>query len=175
LGSLAQVHEVVTTSNPAGPHVGPGQMLFDGSAILVIIYALLRMPFGKQTRGDLFRIILDAGTVMLACATFAWHFSTRHALEGGQPQVIYMSLALTVLALFAVFAMAKVMLTSHASYLDRGALRMIGVAVLVGATGPVLRPLVEPINVNLYPDMIDLAVIYFFGALAAERQRAADY
>jgi diguanylate cyclase (GGDEF)-like protein len=175
LGSLSQVISVLTAADPTGPHTGTGQMVFCGAAILVVIYALFRMPFGEQTRGEVFRVVLDAGTVMLACAVFAWHFSTRPALERGDPHSIYASTALYVMALFVVFALAKVMLTSHTAYLDRGSLRMIGIAVVVGAVGPPMRPLIEPLDPHLYPDMIDLAVIYFCGALGAERQRRADH
>ncbi|MFC7274225.1 putative bifunctional diguanylate cyclase/phosphodiesterase [Paractinoplanes rhizophilus] len=175
LGSLAQAYDIVTAADPAGLHVGAGQMFFDGLAIVLIIYALLRLPFGKQSRGELFRIMLDAGTVMLACAVFAWHFSTRYALDGGDEKIIYISLALTSLALVAVFAVAKVLLTRPAGFLDRGALQRIGVAVLIGAVGPTLRPLIEPLDARLFPDMVSMPLIFFFASWAAERQRAADY
>jgi diguanylate cyclase (GGDEF)-like protein len=175
LGSIAQTVEVLRADNPAGAHIAPLQMVFDGAAILVIIYALIRLPLGKQSHGDIVRVLMDAGTVMLACAVFAWHFSTRLAINDGNPRMIYASLALTVLALVAVFAVAKVMLTSHSSYLDRGALRMIGLAVLVGAIGPLFRPLVELIDPHLYPDLVTLPAIYLFGGIAAERQRRALY
>ena len=175
LGSIAQTYDMITTADPAGEHVSPGQMLFDGLAIVLIIYALLRLPFGRQSGGELFRIVLDASTVMLACAVFAWHFSTRYALHGGDESVIYLSLALTTLALLAVFAVAKVMLTRPAGFVDRGALRLIGVAVLIGAVGPTLRPVVEPIDPHLFPDIITMPLIFFFAGWAAERQRAADY
>src|SRR4051812_33993589 len=49
LGSMAQAYGIVTAADPAGEHVSPGQMVFDGLAIVLIIYALLRLPFGRQT------------------------------------------------------------------------------------------------------------------------------
>src|SRR3954452_19749646 len=169
LGSFAQAYEIVTATDPAGEHVGPDQMLFDGLAIILMIYALLRMPFGRQSGGELFRIVLDASTVMLACAVFAWHFSTRYALHGGDESVIYISLALTTLALLAVFAVAKVMLTRPSGVVDRGALRLIAVAVLVGAVGPTLRPLVEPLDPHLFPDVVNMPLIFLLAGWAAER------
>ena len=175
LGGVAQMIDNAHPADPSGPHVGAGQMFFDGGAILVIMYALLRLPFCGHGRGVVFRVVLDAGTVMLACAVFAWHFSARHAVSGGDPKVIYLSLALTTLALLTVFAVAKVMLTGSSEYLDRGSLRLIGLAALVGALGPALRPLVEPLNPHLFPDMLDMPLIYFFGIQAAERQRQADH
>ena len=175
LGSVAQAYDVVTTAHPAGEHVSTGQLVFDGLAIILTIWALLRLPFGRQSGGELFRIVLDASTVMLACALFAWHFSTRYALRGGNERVIYLSLALTTLALLAVFAVAKVMLTRPSGVVDRRALRMIGVAVLVGAVGPALRPLAEPIDPRLFPDIVTMPLIFLVGGWAAELQRAADY
>src|SRR3954468_3826633 len=162
LGSLAQAHGIVTAADPAGQHISAGQMVFDGLAIGLIIYSLLRLPFGRQSGGELFRIVLDAGTVMLACAVFAWHFSTRYALHGGDEKIIYISLALTTLALLAVFAVAKVMMTRPSAFLDRGALRRIGIAVLIGAVGPTLRPLLESVDPHLYPDMVGMPLIFFF-------------
>ena len=174
LGSIAQSTEVLRAENPDGAQLTPLQMAFDGAAILMVIYALIRLPLGKQSRGEVFRVLLDAGTVMLACAVFLWHFSTRFAVHEGDSWMVSLALVLSVLALVAVFALAKVLLTSHSSYLDRGSLQMIGLAVLIGAVGPAFRPALEPINPNLYPEMVYLPMIYLFGALAAERQRRGN-
>jgi diguanylate cyclase (GGDEF)-like protein len=173
LGGMAHAATALTAP-PGGPDVSFGQLIFHGAAVLVVIHSLFRMPFGKQSRGELFRVVLDAGTVMLGCAVFVWLFSTRHALTGGADGMSYTALGLTVLALLAVFAIAKVMLASQ-SFLEPGSLRLIGVAVIVGALGPVTRPLLEMFDRHLYPDMIVLPAAFLFAAWAAERQRAADY
>ncbi|WP_433300152.1 putative bifunctional diguanylate cyclase/phosphodiesterase [Actinoplanes sp. CA-030573] len=172
-GSLSQAYDIVTAADPAGPHFSVGQMIFCAGAISVIMYAMLRLPFGSQTRGELVRVVLDAGTVMLACALFAWHFSTRKALGADDPRRLYMSLALTVMALLAAFAVAKVTMTRPSVFIDRSSLRLIGLAVVVGAIAPTFRPFVESIDPHLFPDMVDLPLIYFFGAWAADRQRRA--
>ncbi|XVV13183.1 putative bifunctional diguanylate cyclase/phosphodiesterase [Actinoplanes sp. CA-131856] len=174
LGVTAQAAHVIGAHDPANLQMGAGQMLFDGLAILIVMWALIRLPFGSQTRGDTFRLVLDAGTVMLACAVFVWHFATRYSLHADDTGLVYISLALSVLALLSVFAMAKFLLASQVLF-DRGALRMIAVAVVVGAVGPLLRPLFTAIDPQLYPDMIDILAVYLFVALAAERQRRATY
>ncbi|WP_239118605.1 putative bifunctional diguanylate cyclase/phosphodiesterase [Paractinoplanes ferrugineus] len=174
LGTLAEAVDAVATGGSA-PHLGLGQVIFDGIAVIVTIYAMLRLPFGKQAGGDLFRIVLDAGTVMLACAVFVWHFSTRYAFGGDDPGIVWTTLAITTLAMLAVFAVAKVLLTSTSSQLDRKAMRLIGVAVAFGAVGPTLRPLLQPIDPHLFPDIVTLPAVFFFGAWAAEKQRAIDY
>jgi diguanylate cyclase (GGDEF)-like protein len=175
LGTIAQTVDIVTARDLSGAHISTGQLVFDGTAVIMIIYALLRLPFGKQTRGDLFRVVLDAGTVMLACAVFVWHFSTRRTVGADDPRIGFGTLAITVLAMLAVFAVAKAMLTPNSSFLDRGAMRFIGIAVAIGAVGPILRPLLEAIDPHLFPDMVTLPALFFFGSWAAERQREADY
>ncbi|MET0415712.1 MAG: EAL domain-containing protein [Actinoplanes sp.] len=172
LGNVAQA--ATLSSGPDLPNITHGQLIFHGSAVLVIIYALLRLPFGKQTRGEMFRVVLDAGTTMLGCAVFMWHFSTRYTFEDNDPRATFISLALTTLALVAVFAVAKFMLASH-SYLESGTLRLIGLAVLVGAVSPTLRPLIESVSPHLHTDMIGLPAIYFVAIWAAEIQQRADY
>ncbi|MDY7088162.1 MAG: EAL domain-containing protein [Actinomycetota bacterium] len=173
LGNAAQAVHLLAAEDPANAGVGPGQIIFQGVAVLLVMYALLRLPFGQQTRGDLFRVVLDASTVMLACAVFLWHFSARYALDDDDPRMLFPSLALSLLALLAVFAVAKFLLTSQ-NQIDPGALRMIGVAVAIGAVGPpILRPLTTVLDPNLFPDMIDLPALFFCGVIAARRQRAA--
>ena len=174
VGNVAMAVTLSTGTGPLHARAAAAQIVVHGVAVLILMYALLRLPFGQQTRGDLFRVVLDAGTVMLACAVFVWHFSTRFSIHDSDSAVVYSSLALSVLALLAVFAVAKFLLTSQ-NHMEPGALRMIGVAVLIGAIGPVLRPLLVAISPHLFVDMIDLPAVYFFAALAAERQRAADY
>ncbi|MBL7257364.1 putative bifunctional diguanylate cyclase/phosphodiesterase [Paractinoplanes lichenicola] len=172
LGNAAQAHHMLTAPDPAHAGAGVGQIGFQGVAVVLVMYALLRLPFGQQSRGELFRVVLDAGTVMLACAVFLWHFSARYALEDGDRGMLFPSLALSLLALLAVFAVAKFLLTSH-NHMDAGALRMIGIAVAIGAVGPVLRPLFEPLDPHLFPDMIDLPALFFCAVLATHRQRNA--
>ncbi|MEU8815514.1 EAL domain-containing protein [Actinoplanes sp. NPDC048796] len=174
LGATAQTAQVTRAGNAPDLPMGAGQMVFDGLAILIIMWALIRLPFGSRSRGETFRLVLDAGTVMLACAVFVWHFATRYSLHAADSSLVYVSLTLSVVALLAVFAVAKFLLASQ-SLFDRGALRMLAVAVLIGAVGPILRPIFMTLDPHLYPDVLGMPAVYFFGALAANRQRRASY
>jgi diguanylate cyclase (GGDEF)-like protein len=49
------------------------------------------------------------------------------------------------------------------------------VAMIIGAAGPLLRPLLEPHRPHLFPEMISMPVVFFVAALAGERQRTAEY
>jgi diguanylate cyclase (GGDEF)-like protein len=175
LAAVAQTADILSAPDPAGPHISDLQVALDGIAVVMIIYALLRLPVGRQSRGEMFRIFLDAGTVMLACAVFVWHFSTRYAFTADDRRIVWVTLGITVLALLAVFAVAKVVLTTTSSQLDRGAMRMVAVAVAIGAVGPTARPLLDAIDPNLFPDMVGLPAVFFFASWAAQRQREADY
>jgi diguanylate cyclase (GGDEF)-like protein len=174
IGASFQAVDVITAGDLSGQHVPLGMEIFDGIAILIIVYALFRLPFGGQTRGEVLRVVLDAGTVMLACSVFMWHYQGRLALTSGDRTNMYISLTLTVLALLTVFAVAKFLLTSH-TFVDKIALRLIGVAVFIGATTPSLRQLLVLREPHLFPDMLSTAVVFCLGAMAAESQSRADY
>ena len=174
LGNIAMAITLSTGPGTLHTRAGAVQIVVHGIATLMLMYALLRLPFGQQSRGEVLRVVLDSGTVMLACAVFVWHFATRFSFQQGDPGVVWTSLALSLLALLAVFAVAKFLLTSQ-SHMEPTALRMIGLAALVGAVGPVARPLLAAIDPNLFVDMLDLPAVYLLAAVAAERQRTADY
>ncbi|MGX6606690.1 putative bifunctional diguanylate cyclase/phosphodiesterase [Micromonosporaceae bacterium Da 78-11] len=174
LGVTSQAVDVLSASDPSGTHLPLAMQLSDGTAVLIVVFALFRLPFGEQTSGDVLRVVLDAGTVMLACAFFMWHFQTRGALNSGDSTDLYISLTLTVLALLAVFAVAKFLLTRHV-HVDPVALRYIGVAVFTGTALPMLRPFLIGLDAHLFPDVISTPFIFCLGALAAERQFRATY
>ncbi|AGZ38847.1 putative bifunctional diguanylate cyclase/phosphodiesterase [Actinoplanes friuliensis] len=174
VGITAQTFDVLTTDDPRGEHTGPAMLGLCGVGVAFIMYALYRLPLGRQTPGELLRVILDAGTLMLATAVFIWQFSTRNALNTGDRTAVYVSLFVTVIALLAVFAVAKFVLSSHL-YVDNRALRMLGLAMLVGAVGPMLRAPFEAVDPHLFPDMASAPVVYFFATFAATYQRAATY
>ncbi|GIE98388.1 putative bifunctional diguanylate cyclase/phosphodiesterase [Paractinoplanes rishiriensis] len=174
-GILAEAIQFVSIDMPTRPAPTPVQLVFHAAAVVLVVYAMFRLPFGGQTRGGVFRVVLDAGTVMLGCAVFMWHFSTRNAFATGDSKIVWSSLVLSLLAMVAVFAVAKVTLTRHESALDRTALRLVGLAVLIGALVPVMFPLVVQSDPRLHMDIIDLPIIYFIVGLASRRQRAAEY
>ncbi|GAA2491108.1 hypothetical protein Ahu01nite_029410 [Winogradskya humida] len=171
-GMAAQAIEVLTTADPHGPHSGPGLLAFCGPAVLVVMYALFRLPLGRQSAGEIVRIVLDAATVALAAAVFIWHYSTRQALESNDKTGVYLSLLVTLIALLAVFAVVKFVLTSRL-HVDNKALRLLGVAMFVGAVGPMFRPLFEKVDPALFPSMVGPPFVFFLAAWAADRQRTA--
>ncbi len=174
VASTAQAVDIVATPDVGGLRTPPLMLICDAAAMLLIIYALYRLPFGKQTVGELVRMILDAGTVMLATAVFLWHFQTRQLLGVKSNAALVASLVLTVLALLAVFAIAKVMLSGY-TFIDRKGLRLIALAISIGALAPTVQPAVALIDPRLYPMQVAIPAVFFFAAWAGEQQRHATF
>jgi diguanylate cyclase (GGDEF)-like protein len=174
VGCTAQAHDVVTSTDLGAMHTGPVMLAADLTGVLAIVYALYRLPIGHQSTGELVRIGLDAGTVMLATALFLWHFQTRRAVGSDDTPALVASLILTVVALVAVFAVAKVVLSRY-PFIDNSALQRLGVAMAIGALGPLLQPAVAQIQPYLFPDQIGMTTVFFLAAWAGERQRAVDF
>ncbi|MFI7539873.1 putative bifunctional diguanylate cyclase/phosphodiesterase [Actinoplanes sp. NPDC049599] len=172
IGVVAQAFEVLSAVDPAGGSTGPVMLAFCTAGVATIMYALFRLPLGDQTPGELLRVFLDAGTVMIAAAVFVWHYATRDALNNADHTAVYTSLFVTVIALLAVFAVTKFVLSSHL-YVHNGALQAIAVAMLLGALGPMFRQPFQAVDPQLMPDMASTPIVFFLATLAAGRQRQA--
>jgi diguanylate cyclase (GGDEF)-like protein len=172
-GTVAQAHDALGDPLAQSQHTGPVMLTLDGAAILVIVWALFRLPLGRSTRGERLRVGLDAGTVMLAAAVFFWHFLTRPALAQGTDRntTLVGSALVAVLALIAVFAVAKVALSSYA-FIDKTALRLLAFAMLVGSLAPVPQRFLHDRPYLLFTQ-VSMPFVMFLAAWAGERQRIA--
>ena len=169
VGQTAQAADVLLHPDVPGSHTGPVMLAFDGLALLLIIYALVRLPTGRTDRGGVLRVMLDASTVMLATGVFIWHFGTRQAVGTASAGSVALSLILIVLALLGVFAIAKVMLSDHGA-IDGVGLRLLAVAIFVGALAPMVQPLVNAVHPSLYVVQISVPAVFWFAARAGARQ-----
>ncbi|MGA5300944.1 putative bifunctional diguanylate cyclase/phosphodiesterase [Nucisporomicrobium flavum] len=172
VGISSQAVDVLTEAHPRGDQTGPVMLISCGLGVLIIMYALFRLPLDRHSPGEVVRVVLDAATVMLAAAVFLWHFSTQPALRQNNGTGVYLSLMVTLIAMLAVFAVAKFVLSSH-TYIANAALRLLAVAMFVGSVAPMFRPTFEAVDVSLFPDMVSTPLIYWIAALAAARQRSA--
>jgi diguanylate cyclase (GGDEF)-like protein len=171
VATTVQAVDVLRHPDVPGPHTGPVMLSINAVAVVIIMYALYRLPLGRRTAAERLRVALDAGTVMAATAVFIWHFQTRQALSADDPATLITSAFLIVLALMAVFAVAKVVLSSH-TFIDRTALRLLALAMLVGSLA---SPLAGPIerHSHLFVNQLSVPVVFFIAACAAYRQEAA--
>jgi diguanylate cyclase (GGDEF)-like protein len=174
VGSVGQALDVLRHPEVPGQHVGLVMQIFNSVAVLIILYALYRLPLARQTTGEWVRVVLDAGTVMLATGVFMWHFQTRHAIDTAQRADVWAALALTIFSLAAVFGVVKVVLSSD-TFVEASALRIFAAAMIIGALGPLFRGYLEPHRPHLFPTMISMPIVFLVAGWAGERQRKADF
>ncbi len=171
VASAVQAVDVLRHPNVPGPQTGPVMLSIDAVALAIIMFALYRLPLGRQAVGERLRVALDAGTVMMATAVFIWHFQTRHTLDAADRSTLIGSAFLIIMAQVAVFAVVKVVLSSHA-FIDKKALRLLGFCMLVGSLSPPLAGAIEQ-HSHLYVTQLSNPIVFFIAAWAAQRQRTA--
>ncbi|HLL69745.1 MAG TPA: EAL domain-containing protein [Micromonosporaceae bacterium] len=172
-GSLAQAYDALQDPLAGGQRTGPAMLISYTCAIAIVMWALLRLPLGVQARGERLRVALDAGTVMLAAAAFLWHFNTRPllALGADRSTTLITSAMVALLALLAVFAIAKVVLSSHA-FIDRAALRLLACAILIGSLSALPQQYLSS-QPHLMSTQLSVPAVMFLAAWAGVRQRAS--
>ncbi|UWZ59916.1 bifunctional diguanylate cyclase/phosphodiesterase [Dactylosporangium aurantiacum] len=167
-----QAIDVLAHPGVGGAYNGPGLLIFDSGAILLILYALYRLPLTARSAGERLRVALDGGTVVAGAAVFIWHFQTRDALGSDNRGQVVGSLILGVLALVVVLAVAKVMLSGY-EFIDKSALQWLAFAIFFGATSSLLQPLLGPDRPHLMVTQVGIPVVCCLASWAAERQRRA--
>jgi diguanylate cyclase (GGDEF)-like protein len=108
-----------------------------GAAILVLLWALLRLPLGAAARADRVRIVLDGGTVLIAGAVFLWHFQGRPMLAAsgaGETAAVYVNVIVLASELVAIFAVAKAAVSGQA-FVAAGSLRLFVLGLIGAASG----------------------------------------
>jgi diguanylate cyclase (GGDEF)-like protein/PAS domain S-box-containing protein len=142
------------------------------AAILVNGWALFRLPLGMSTARERATFALDTATVMVSAGLCFWLFTIRAVLaqDRGNSQEILASLTASALTLVLVFAVVKVVMTGAAT-IDAGALRLLGVALAVGAVGTAPEPLLAAHGPSTGQVVVPLACT--LAVLAASRQRRA--
>ncbi|MET0415737.1 MAG: bifunctional diguanylate cyclase/phosphodiesterase [Actinoplanes sp.] len=171
VATVVQAIDVVRFPNVPGEHNVPLMLAIDGVAVAVIMYALHRLPLARRTGTERVRVTLDAATVMLAAAVFTWHFQTRTALRTATVSQLVSEAFLVVLVQLAVFAVMKVVLSSHV-YIDKMALRVLALSMLVGSfSSPLAATIAE--HSPLYVSQVSIPLVFLCAAVAAERQRLA--
>jgi diguanylate cyclase (GGDEF)-like protein/PAS domain S-box-containing protein len=141
-------------------------------AMLIIGWALLRLPLGLTDVGQRWRFWLDMSTVMAGTALFFWYFSVRPSLGiGNDDQAVLTGLVVSALALVLVFAVAKVVMAGAAT-IDPGALRALGLGLLVGTIGSAPEPLL-PVDGPSTGQLV-VPITTLLAVVAATRQHRAQ-
>jgi diguanylate cyclase (GGDEF)-like protein len=172
-GVWVHAHRALTDPRlPAGPAAIPGASLALFSVTMVILlWALLRIPMGVRAAGEWLRLGLDATTVMLGASLFTWYFVLSPLPFGGGAGAFWVNLVTAALALVGVAAVSKVVLAGGGP-VDPGALRVLALGLLVGGLSSCLTPLIAD-RPRLATSQLVVPVIAMVVARAAERQRRA--
>ncbi|MEU0555968.1 EAL domain-containing protein [Dactylosporangium sp. NPDC006015] len=168
----AQAIDVLTHPDVGGAYNGPVLLAFDSAAVLLILYALYRLPLSRRSAGERLRVALDGGTVVAGAAVFIWHFQARVALRTDNRNEVLGALILAVLALVVVLAVAKVMLSGY-EFIDKSALQWLAFSIFYGATSSMLQPLLASGHPHLMSTQFGIPVVCCLASWAAERERGA--
>jgi diguanylate cyclase (GGDEF)-like protein len=137
--------------------------------VLMMIWALLRLPAWQRTRGDWARFGLDAGVLVITAGGLLWRYWM--SADGGWSAQNWAMLFVCALALIALIAIVKVTFAGVGE-LDRRALHILSAGIALSATSGCLTPLFAP-HPYLSTAFVAGPTAALFTVLAAERQRRA--
>ncbi|HET9144384.1 MAG TPA: EAL domain-containing protein, partial [Actinophytocola sp.] len=157
----------------AGPHAASylpmATMLFTHTAVVLGVWALLRVPVGRLTAGDWLRLLLDALIVVLGAGLVIWYATIGpQMLAPDRTGPVWGPLFVAGLCLVGLSAVAKIILAG-AGPVDLGALRLIGIGLLVGGLSSGSASLLADTS-SFVPGQIAVPVIATLMAAGARRQ-----
>ena len=143
-------------------------------AMLVLLAALLRLPFGGERRRErIWRFALDAATVAITVGIFAWYFGHRRGSPPGAVDAdAFPLITLVTLGLLGSLALIKVAMSGLRG-LDRVTVRLLAGATAGGAAASGLFQLVVPLHHGIDGAQVFLPAAMLFVVFAADRQRRA--
>ncbi|WP_432991057.1 putative bifunctional diguanylate cyclase/phosphodiesterase [Dactylosporangium sp. CA-233914] len=154
-------------------HIGTLTAGFYIAGLAMLLWAMVRIPGHRRSRGEWLRFGLDSATVVVAVLTFAWHFVLRnwHEWSGGNVTGARALMALGTCGAVCAFAFVKVAFTGTGP-LDRRALYLLASAGGAGALGGAMSPLLAGRPwLNGTPIVLPLTCLVL--CFAADRQRRA--
>ncbi|GAA0931283.1 hypothetical protein GCM10009558_044380 [Virgisporangium aurantiacum] len=158
-----------------GP-IPPPSLLQAGYSVtpmLLLLWALYRLPLGARNRGERQRLLLDIVTVALGAVVFVWYFARTQL--GGTPMGDQGTLISAVMVLISVilFGLVKVVMSGSRA-VDPLALRLFAGGFLLEVAGMMASPaLADRPQVSI--ELVSRAATYVFTTAAAVVQcRAAD-
>jgi diguanylate cyclase (GGDEF)-like protein/PAS domain S-box-containing protein len=174
VGGILRTSRAFMATADGGRELQPTDMVIYSVGMLIVGYALCRLPLGLHNRGRWWTFSLDMCTVMVAAGLFTWMLSTQAAMLGAGSANRYGALgalASIALTLVVVFALAKVALTGAAT-VDPFALRLLGLALLVGALAAIPEAWLAA-NTEITGTPVGTTLPALFATLAARRQALA--
>ncbi|WP_433365359.1 putative bifunctional diguanylate cyclase/phosphodiesterase [Actinoplanes sp. CA-142083] len=166
VGEVTNAYDALSGPAPT-QYISPVSMGLLLVVVLAMIWALLRLPAWQRTRGDWARFGLDAGVLVITSGGLLWRYWL--SVDGQWTSQNTAMLAVCGLALIAMIAIVKVAFAG-AGELDRRALHLLSVGVLLSASSGALAPALAE-RPYLNASFIAGPLASLFTVLAAERQR----
>ncbi|MEU8236034.1 EAL domain-containing protein [Actinoplanes sp. NPDC048967] len=140
--------------------------------LLVLVWALMRLPAEARSRGDWARFGFDAGIILITSGILVWHFVLIHAAgwvaHTGSAAPL---LGIVMIASVSLIAFVKVAFTG-AGGLDRGAVHLLSFGTALAAATGSLMPFLDE-RPELNSTFLAVPIACFCAQLAAGRQLRA--
>ena len=102
------------------------------------IWGMLMLPNGSGSRREQLRFWLDASTVMVGAAAYAWYFSVSASINGNDAGSSAGPMLIMGMELMACFAVVKLLLTGTAGFVAEAAFCGAVGAALEGVSGGII-------------------------------------
>jgi diguanylate cyclase (GGDEF)-like protein/PAS domain S-box-containing protein len=135
--SVSMVSRIADSINPDLTMTARMSMVsaaLHGTAVVLIVWPLARMPLGVRSRAQRTAFWLDITTLMSCTSIFLWHLAGPDADKTNATGTVVAGMVLMLGALVGVFVVAKVLLTGSA-FVNVVALRAMGVTLAVAGAG----------------------------------------
>jgi diguanylate cyclase (GGDEF)-like protein len=139
------------------------------AAVVVGVWALLRVPVGRLTAGDWVRLLLDILTVVLGAGIVIWYINLGPLIASHGPlRPVWGPLLIATMCLVGLSAVVKILFVG-AGPVDRGALRLVAIGLLVGGVSGGSASLLN-VSSSFVPGQLGVPVVATLMAAAARRQ-----
>jgi len=110
LATIANAYDAMYAMGRPSQQMGPVTAALYSTALLLVIWAMCRLPTGATSRTTRLTILLDASTVVVAAGVYLWTFVGGPAArqQSGNLGPLVAALTITVLPLVVLFGLAKV-------------------------------------------------------------------
>ncbi|GIM92406.1 putative bifunctional diguanylate cyclase/phosphodiesterase [Paractinoplanes toevensis] len=170
-GIIANAADAVGGPEPS-QRVGPAALVFYLGVLVLVMWALLRLPSWQRSRSDWLRFGVDACVVLITVAAFVWRFSLRdHQVWVKQTGSAGAMLAIALLTALSMVTFMKVAFAG-AGRLDRRATYILAVGAAVAASFGGMSPFLID-KPYLSSSLISVPVAAFAIQLAAVSQARA--
>ncbi len=139
------------------------------------IWGMLLLPDVAGSRREQLRFWLDASTVMVGAAAFAWYFSFGAGLDSADPGSLALPVLIMAAGLVACFAVVKLLLTGAAGFVREAAFcGAVGIG-LEGLSGGIIPTMTQSpwLPLAVAAQMLPAALVVFAPRVQELRVRAA--